>query len=68
MTRTLVGGLVGAVLAVVLTPALSASQITIEWNGIFDIPDIVDPPGVFVEIIVAPDPGGMDLITDSTSA
>ncbi len=49
-----------------LLPAahLDASQITVEWNGVFDIPDIVAPPGVFIDINVTPDTAGMNLIVD----
>ena len=49
-----------------LLPAarLSASEITVEWNGVFNIPDLVDPPGVFLDITVTPDPAGMNLIED----
>jgi len=49
-----------------LLPAarLQASEITVEWNGVFNIPDIVDPPGVFIDITVTPDPAGMNFIED----
>jgi hypothetical protein len=43
---------------------LSASQIDVEWHGVFKIPDLVDPPGVFLDIAVTPDPAGMNLIVD----
>ena len=56
----------GPVAAGLLLPGapLVASQITVEWNGVFDIPDIVHPPGVFIDINVTPDPSGMNVIED----
>jgi hypothetical protein len=55
-----------AVLAPVLwlAPPAAASEITVEWSGNFGIPDIVDPPGVFLDITVSPDVGGMNVIED----
>ncbi|MBT8486018.1 MAG: hypothetical protein HKO59_10750 [Phycisphaerales bacterium] len=53
-------GLVGLTLA---TPA-AASLIVVDWTGDFAIPDIVDPPGVFIDIEVTPDPLGMNEIRD----
>ena len=54
------------VAAALMLPAaqLAASQITVEWTGVFNIPDIVDPPGVFIDITVTPDPRGMNIIED----
>ena len=45
------------------TPVLG-SEITVEWSGVFNIPDIVDPPGVFIDLTVSPDPAGMNIIED----
>ncbi len=58
--------ILGPVAAGLLLPAagLAASQITVEWTGVFNIPDIVAPPGVFIDIAVTPDPRGMNIIED----
>jgi hypothetical protein len=55
-----------ALWAITLTaaPAAAGSEITVEWSGDFGIPDIVDPPGVFIDITVTPDPGGFNVIED----
>jgi hypothetical protein len=54
-----------AVSAAFMAPSLAAaSEITVEWNGAFEIPDIVDPPGVFLDLDVAPDPEGQNIIDD----
>ncbi len=45
-------------------PPLAASEITVVWTGVFDIPDIAPPPGVFIDINVTPDPSGMNVIED----
>ncbi len=45
-------------------PPLAASEITVVWTGVFDIPDIAPPPGVFIDIAVTPDPAGMNVIVD----
>jgi hypothetical protein len=57
------GLVVLAPLLLAQTPALG-SEITIEWSGDFGIPDIVDPPGVFLDLDVPPDPAGMNFIED----
>ena len=51
-------------LTLMAAPVASGSVITVQWSGDFGIPDIVDPPGVFIDIAVTPDPGGMNVIED----
>lgn len=50
--------------ALMAAPVAAGSEITVQWSGDFGIPDIVDPPGVFIEIEVTPDVGGMNVIED----
>ncbi|MHC4217354.1 MAG: hypothetical protein ACYSU7_02755 [Planctomycetota bacterium] len=47
-----------------LAPSAFGSEITVEWVGDFGIPDIIDPPGVFIDVEVTPDPAGMNIIED----
>jgi hypothetical protein len=47
-----------------LASPAAGSEIIVEWSGNFGIPDIVDPPGVFLDIEVGPDPAGMNIIED----